>query len=133
MTRKVSDARRTNQKSCPGAAPVSHRHLNADVVARAPVPGRSGRVGNRDFGASKSRKSVFSKSRSRISDADKRGRPVNQLRTMDEVAEILGLSKRSVQRLISRGALPVHDFGRSVRVSDSDIAVLLAKTRRFWD
>ena len=48
---------------------------------------------------------------------------------MEEVAEILGLSKRSVQRLVATGALRVHRLGRAVRVSDS--ATLLAETHSF--
>jgi excisionase family DNA binding protein len=60
-----------------------------------------------------------------------RARPVSKLHTMEEVAEILGLSKRSVQRLVATGALRVHRLGRAVRVSDSDIAVLLAETHSF--
>ena len=60
-----------------------------------------------------------------------RGRPVSKLYTMEEVAEILGLSKRSVQRLVATGALRVHRLGRAVRVSDSDIAILLADTHSF--
>jgi excisionase family DNA binding protein len=50
---------------------------------------------------------------------------------MEEVAEILGLSKRSVQRLVATGALRVHRLGRAVRVSDSDIAILLVETHSF--
>ena len=60
-----------------------------------------------------------------------RARPVGKLHTMEEVAEILGLSKRSVQRLVATGALRVHRLGRAVRVSDSDIAILLADTHSF--
>jgi excisionase family DNA binding protein len=52
-----------------------------------------------------------------------------RLRTIDETAEILNLSSRTVRRLIDSGALPVHRFGRSVRVSDPDIAQLMAASR----
>ena len=52
-----------------------------------------------------------------------------RLRTIDETAEILNLSSRTVRRLIDSGALPVHRFGRSVRVSDHDIAQLMAASR----
>jgi excisionase family DNA binding protein len=54
---------------------------------------------------------------SRITVMGIRGRPVGKLHTMEEVAEILGLSKRSVQRLVATGALRVHRLGRAVRVS----------------
>ena len=52
-----------------------------------------------------------------------------RLRTIDETAEILNLSSRSVRRLIDSGALPVHRFRRSVRVSDPDIVQLMAASR----
>jgi excisionase family DNA binding protein len=52
-----------------------------------------------------------------------------RLRTINETAEILNLSSRTVRRLIDSGALPVHRFGRSVRVSDPDIAQLMAASR----
>ena len=67
----------------------------------------------------------------RITRTDMPGRPLSKLHTMEEVAEILGLSKRSVQRLVATGALGVHRLGRAVRVSDSDIAILLAETHSF--
>jgi excisionase family DNA binding protein len=52
-----------------------------------------------------------------------------RLRTIDETAEILNVSSRTVRRLIDSGALAVHRFGRSVRVSDPDIAQLMAASR----
>ena len=55
--------------------------------------------------------------------------PFVRLRTIDETAEILNVSSRTVRRLIDSGALPVHRFGRSVRVSDPDIAQLMAASR----
>ena len=57
------------------------------------------------------------------------GRPHSRLRTIDETAEILNVSSRTVRRLIESGALPVHRFGRSVRVSDADIVQLMAASR----
>ena len=56
-------------------------------------------------------------------------RPISQLRTIDETAEILNTSPRTVRRLIDSGALRVHRLGRLVRISDDDIAVLLAASR----
>ena len=67
----------------------------------------------------------------RITMTNIRERPIGKLHTMAEVAEILGLSKRSVQRLVATGALRVHRLGRAVRVADSDIAMLLAETDSF--
>lgn len=56
-------------------------------------------------------------------------RPVPKLRTIDETAEVLNVSPRTVCRLIDAGALPVHRFGRLVRISDDDLAVFLACNR----
>jgi len=55
--------------------------------------------------------------------------PFGRLRTIDETAEILNVSSRTVRRLIDSGALPVHRFGRSVRISDADIARLMLASR----
>jgi excisionase family DNA binding protein len=60
-----------------------------------------------------------------------RARPMQRLRTEHETAELLSVSKRTVQRLINSGALPVHRFGRLVRIADDDIAALLTATRSF--
>jgi excisionase family DNA binding protein len=49
--------------------------------------------------------------------------------TIQEVAEFLGLSSRSVRRLIAEHQLPVHRFGRAVRVSENDLRLFIA-TRR---
>ena len=48
-----------------------------------------------------------------------RGRPVTKLLAIDEVAEVLGVSSRTVRRLIDSGALPVHRLGRLVRISSA--------------
>lgn len=58
-----------------------------------------------------------------------RARPVTQLRTIDEIAELLSVSQRTVRRLIKSGALPVYRLGRTVRIADADIAALLAANR----
>jgi excisionase family DNA binding protein len=41
--------------------------------------------------------------------------------TVDEVAESLGVSTRSVRRWIASGELVAHWFGRSVRIAESDL------------
>jgi excisionase family DNA binding protein len=61
-----------------------------------------------------------SKKASRITSTGLRVRPVTKLRTVDEPAELLGVSKRTVQRLIDSGALRAHYVGRAVRISDAD-------------
>jgi excisionase family DNA binding protein len=58
-----------------------------------------------------------------------RGRPLTRLRTIDETADLLNVSPRTVRRLIDSGVLHVHRFGRLVRIADGDIAVLLAANR----
>ena len=55
--------------------------------------------------------------------------PFGRLRTIDETAEILNVSSRTVRRLIDSGTLPVHRFGRSVRISDAEIALLILASR----
>ena len=54
------------------------------------------------------------------------GRAVTRLRTIDETAELLNVSPRTVRRLIDFGALPAHRLGRLVRIADGDLAVFLA-------
>jgi excisionase family DNA binding protein len=49
--------------------------------------------------------------------------------TIDQTAEMINVSSRTVRRLIDSGKLPAHRFGRSVRISDSDIALLIAASR----
>jgi len=61
--------------------------------------------------------------------AGMRGRPISKLRTIDETAEILNVSTRTVRRLIDSGALSVHRFRRLVRISDQAIRELLAGHR----
>jgi excisionase family DNA binding protein len=60
-----------------------------------------------------------------------RSRPLTTLRTIAETAEILSTSSRTVRRLVASGALPVHRFGRLVRISEADIAAFLAANRTF--
>jgi excisionase family DNA binding protein len=61
-----------------------------------------------------------------ITGAGTRSRPLTRLRTIGETTEILNVSSRTVRRFIDCGALPVHRFGRLVRISDGDIAAFLA-------
>ena len=56
-------------------------------------------------------------------------RPLTKLRTIDETADLLNVSPRTVRRLIDSGALQAHRFGRLVRIADGDIAVLVAANR----
>lgn len=56
-------------------------------------------------------------------------RPINQLHTIDETAEILHVAPRTVRRMIDAGELAAHRFRRLVRISDADIALCLAAHR----
>jgi excisionase family DNA binding protein len=58
-----------------------------------------------------------------------RGRLPAKLFTIDEAAELLNVSPRTVRRLVASGALPVHRLGRLVRIADIDIAAFLAANR----
>jgi excisionase family DNA binding protein len=51
------------------------------------------------------------------------------MRTIDETAEMINVSSRTVRRLIDSGKLAVHRFGRSVRISEIDLAQLIAASR----
>jgi excisionase family DNA binding protein len=74
-------------------------------------------------------RSPTSKAASRTTGTGVRGRPVTRLRTIDEAAELLNVSPRTVRRLIEAGALRAHRIGRLVRISDEDIAAFLAANR----
>ena len=58
-----------------------------------------------------------------------RSRAPNRFFTVLEVAERLGVSERTIRRWIAAGILPVHRFGRLVRVSETDLAAFLALNR----
>lgn len=50
--------------------------------------------------------------------------------TVAELAERLGVCTRTIRRWIDGGKLHAHRFGRQVRVSEEDAAVLVAAARR---
>ena len=50
--------------------------------------------------------------------------------TIAEVAERLGVATRTVRRWIDRSELVAHDFGRAVRIAESDLKAFLAGHRR---
>lgn len=76
-------------------------------------------------------KGSASRSTSGTNGSSARARPLTKLRTINETADLLNISPRTVRRLVDLGALQVHRFGRLVRVADGDIAVLLAANRCF--
>jgi excisionase family DNA binding protein len=46
-----------------------------------------------------------------------------------QVAELMGLSMKTVWRLLASGELPFHRFGRSIRISEADYANFAVKRR----
>jgi excisionase family DNA binding protein len=46
-----------------------------------------------------------------------------------EVAEIIGVSRRTVRRWIAKKDLIAHHFGRSVRIAEDDLKIFLAQHR----
>lgn len=51
------------------------------------------------------------------------------LLTIPATTEKLGLSIRTVRRMIDAGDLHVHRLGRSIRISEEDIHLLLLRSR----
>jgi len=49
--------------------------------------------------------------------------------TINDVAEVLSLSPRSVRRLTADGRLPVHRFGGAVRIAEADLRAYIATHR----
>jgi excisionase family DNA binding protein len=56
-------------------------------------------------------------------------RQPSRLLLIDQVAEGLGVSTRTVRRLIARGELVACRFGRSVRVHPDDLAAYIDRRR----
>ena len=51
--------------------------------------------------------------------------------TLQQVADILAVSDKTVRRLIDRGDLPRHKVGRQVRISERDFRDFVALKRGF--
>jgi excisionase family DNA binding protein len=49
--------------------------------------------------------------------------------SIDAVAELLGVSTKTVRRWIAAGDLPVHRLGRQLRISEADLAAFIALRR----
>ena len=60
---------------------------------------------------------------------NERRQPVSRLLLTDQVAMDLGVSKRTVRRLIARRELVACRLGRSVRVHPDDLAAYIDRRR----
>ena len=49
--------------------------------------------------------------------------------SVDDVAEQLGVSTKTVRRWIAAGDLPVHRLGRQLRISEADLVAFIAQRR----
>jgi len=52
-----------------------------------------------------------------------------RLLTVDQVAGILGVRRRTAYSLIDRGAIACYRFGRLLRIAESDLAEFIAACR----
>lgn len=56
-------------------------------------------------------------------------RPMTRFYTVAQVAELLGVSTRSVRRWIAASELFAHKFGRQVRISETDLRAFVEAGR----
>ena len=55
--------------------------------------------------------------------------PCAPLLSIQSVAEVLGISTKTVRRLIAGGDLAVHRIGGSLRISEEDLRAYLSRSR----
>ncbi len=55
--------------------------------------------------------------------------PLAALYSVTETAKLLKVSPRTVRRWIEKGHLPVHRFGRAIRITDSDLVTFIRQHR----
>jgi excisionase family DNA binding protein len=53
-----------------------------------------------------------------------------RLLTIDEAAEVLSLSTKTIRRRIDAGEIPVHRPGRVIRIAENDLIAYIAQTRK---
>jgi excisionase family DNA binding protein len=56
-------------------------------------------------------------------------RPALRFFTISDVADFLDVSTRTVRRWTKSGVLPVHRFGATVRISETDLRAFAAASR----
>jgi excisionase family DNA binding protein len=61
--------------------------------------------------------------------SDTANNAANCFLTVVEVADRLGVSPKHVRRAIDRGELPVHRFGRAVRIAPEDLERFISRHR----
>jgi excisionase family DNA binding protein len=54
---------------------------------------------------------------------------IGKFYSIDEVAELLGVSPRTVRRAIERKELIAHKLGRAVRIAETDLKAFIARGR----
>jgi excisionase family DNA binding protein len=54
---------------------------------------------------------------------------IPRLMSVATVAVALGVSSKTVRRLIQDGRLPSHRVGRQIRISEADFAAFVARSR----
>jgi excisionase family DNA binding protein len=59
----------------------------------------------------------------------RRASPALRFLTIGDVADCLNVTTRTVRRWIDSGLLRVHRIGRTVRISEADLAAFLATHR----
>lgn len=57
------------------------------------------------------------------------GAPCTPLLSIQAVAELLGVSTKTVRRLIAGGDLAAHRIGGSLRISEEDLRAYLSRCR----
>lgn len=58
------------------------------------------------------------------------GQDLTSFHSVRAVADRLDVSIKSVRRWIDRGDLPVHRFGRQLRISEADLQEFIQRHRR---
>ena len=55
--------------------------------------------------------------------------PTRRLLSVDDIATAMGISAKTVRRMIARGELVSHRIGKLIRVSEEDLATFLKLSR----
>ena len=53
----------------------------------------------------------------------------SRLMSIEELADRLGVSQRTVRRLIKQGQITIHRIGRAIRISERDYQIYLRYAR----